>query len=87
MTCERFTENYFSVIEILLVPQLEFVTLIKLFEIVSNGKNNFNEDKSFGKLLMSLITLLGKTIIFVEKPLKHNWMSHICMEVKVAENI
>ncbi|XP_018576677.1 uncharacterized protein LOC108915189 isoform X2 [Anoplophora glabripennis] len=75
-TCEKFQDNYFPVIELLIVPQIEFDTLNRLFEILSNSENNLNTDKSFGKFLMNLMILLGNNLLSFEQPLKHLIGSH-----------
>ncbi|KAJ8926995.1 hypothetical protein NQ314_020556 [Rhamnusium bicolor] len=64
-------ENYIGTIEILISSQVEYDSLNRLIEIMSNATNNFNSDKSFGKLLMSVIKFLGKNCALLEQPLKH----------------
>ncbi|KAJ8984308.1 hypothetical protein NQ317_012279 [Molorchus minor] len=74
--CKTFNENYIPVVETLISAHVEYNILNKLIEILSNASGSFINDKSFGKFLVKVVTLLGKNVTSVEQPLRHIIGSH-----------
>jgi hypothetical protein len=56
--------------------QVEYEALNKLVEMLSNIAEDHSRDKSFGKLLMNTVEVLGPNLIRLEQPLKHIIAGH-----------
>ncbi|XP_060524492.1 uncharacterized protein LOC132700916 [Cylas formicarius] len=74
--CDKLHPNYIPVIETLLTTHTEYDLLNKSIEFMSNAATDYSRDKSFGKLLFSVVRLLDKDVIRLEQPLKHILGTH-----------
>nr|XP_023023014.1 uncharacterized protein LOC111511231 [Leptinotarsa decemlineata] len=75
-SCEDLQLHHISLIDILLNSQVEIESLNKLVEIMSFAADKYTTEKTFGKLLMNALKLLGKNVALLEKPLNHIIASH-----------
>lgn len=74
--CSQFQETYIPLIEVLLTSQTELETFNKLVEILSTMPEHYNENKAVGKLLLHIVTSLGRNVHTVEPMLSHIIASH-----------
>jgi hypothetical protein len=76
LTVKTLNDNNLIIIESLLNNQVEYEALNKLVEMLSNIAEDHSRDKSFGKLLMNTVEVLGPNLIRLEQPLKHIIAGH-----------
>lgn len=74
--CNQFEENYIPLVETLLTNQTDMETFGKLVDVISARSDHFSANKTFGKLLLNIVTNLGKYIHAFEPTLNHIIISH-----------
>ncbi|CAH1364629.1 unnamed protein product [Tenebrio molitor] len=76
LAVKTLNDNHLIIIQSLLNNQVEYEALNKLVEMLSNIAEDHSRDKSFGKLLMNTVEVLGPNLIRLEQPLKHIIAGH-----------
>lgn len=76
LNCSQFQETYIPLIEILLTGETDLETFNKVVELMSTTSDRYNTNKTFGKLLLHIVSSLGRNVHTVEPVLSHIIASH-----------
>lgn len=74
--CAQFEEKYIPLVETLLSSETDLESFSKLIEVMSVTCDHLNSNKAFGKLLLKIVSSLGRHMHAVEPILSHIIISH-----------